>query len=86
MEITERATSGHGARMDASPLAIIELHLASLPAAGTPARVLKTFLDATFSPNPEDLKFFHQKFDIDGEKAVGRHQAKMKKLVTSLRK
>ena len=86
MEITQRATGGHGAGMNASPLAIIELHLASLPTAGTPARVLHTFLEATFSPNPKDLSFFHQKFDINGEKGIMPHQRKMKKLVSSLKK
>jgi hypothetical protein len=83
MEISRRATGTHGARLNTSPLAIVELFLEHVCPTGTPAHVLHTYLQATFAENPGDLKLFQRKFNIKTAN-LSRHRRSMEKLVSSL--
>lgn len=83
MRITEHAIGGHGARFNSSSIAIVELILSSLPQAGTPAQVLFTYLQACFTSNPDDLKWFRCTLDVDPDN-LKTHQHKIKNIICSL--
>ena len=85
MEIVSSAISAHGARIRTSPIAIVELILDKLPALGTPAQVLFSYLQASFASNPDDLEFLRCSFNIDPSN-LGPHQERMSEIVTTLKK
>ncbi|KAF9790747.1 hypothetical protein BJ322DRAFT_1017394 [Thelephora terrestris] len=83
MLISETAKSGHGTRINSSPLVIFELILDTLYKEGTPAKALHMHMKAAFASNPTDLKLITCAFDIDPEKTK-THQTRMKRLVKGL--
>jgi hypothetical protein len=85
MEISSNATSPHGTRINTSSVAIVELILDSLPKPGSPARVLFTYLQASFVSNPNDIKLFSRSFEVDPDDQKS-HQRKIRTLVTELNK
>lgn len=85
MEIASSAIGAHGARIRTSPIAIVELILEKLPAVGTPAQVLFSYLQASFASNPDDLKFLRCSFNIDSGN-LGPHQKRMSEIATALKK
>jgi hypothetical protein len=85
MEISSNATNAHGTRVNTSSLAIVELILDSLPKLGSPARVLFTYLQASFASNPDDIKLVSCPFEID-PKNVESHKKKISRLVAELKK
>jgi len=85
MEITSRAIGAHGVRINASPLAIVELILEKLPTVGTPARVMYECLQASYAANPGNLGYFQCTFNIDPVD-LEPHKQKMATLITALKK
>lgn len=85
MKIASSAIGDHGARIETSSLAIVELILEKLPAAGSPGEVLFNYLRASFASNTDDLKFYRCAFNIDPTN-LGIHQQEMGSIVTSLKK
>jgi hypothetical protein len=85
MEISSSAVGDHGARINASSLAIVEFVLESLPQLGTPGHVLFTYLQASFTSNPDDLKYFKCPFDIDPGN-LEPHEEKKSALAAALKR
>jgi hypothetical protein len=78
---TLKASRGHKARVDTSPLCIIELSLTTLPEAGTPARVLDTMMQGCYTYTPWDLTTEYIKFGIGSKKQWDEHSHEMASLV-----
>lgn len=85
IKITSRAIALHGAQLNVSTLAIVELHLEQVYKNGTPAHALHTLLQGTFLDNPENLQFFGCTFD-NKSKSVESQQQNIKTLVSTLKR
>lgn len=85
MEINSSAIGAHGARINTSSIAIVELILDSLPKFGTPARVLFTYLQGSFASNPDEIKYIQCPFEINDVDIV-THQEQMQSIAAELEK
>src|ERR1700753_98560 len=83
MTIGRTATGTHGRRFNCSSLAIVELILDTLPACGTPAKVLFTSLQASFPLSPTDLKHWSLSFSVNPDD-IKSHQDEVEKIVNEL--
>ena len=84
MQIGTSAIGGHGARFNSSSIAIVELILDTLPKDGTPAQVLFTYLQASFTSNPKDIKHFRCTFNIKSQDLILKHRQKVGTIVKTL--
>lgn len=82
MEISSRAVSGHGSRLNGTSLAIVEFILDTLPDQGTPAQTLFANLQACYTSNPGDLKHFRCVIKIKSN--LDPHRRAVDKIVKKL--
>ena len=83
MEINESAISPHGARYNSSSIAVVEFILDTLPKLGTPAWVLYTNLQASFTTKPQDVWHVRCPFNITDNTST-THQRAIAKILKVL--
>lgn len=76
-----KASRGHKARVDTSPLCIIELRLATVQGAGTPARVLDAMMQGCYTFPSAVLTAEYVQFSIGTTSQRDQHRHDMSALV-----
>ena len=84
MQIGMSAIGNHGAWFNSSSIAIVELILDTLPKDGTPAQVLFTYLQASFTSNPKDIKHLRCTFNLHRKDLIPKHRRKVGTIVKTL--